>query len=210
MGHLGLIFDGGHSLPGVLKELRRRNMFRVAGVFAVVGWLLVQVAGALESAIGLPEWFDGFVIATLIIAFPVTMVVTWAFELTPEGIKRTPDPAESSSSKPFAPTDAAILIGLAIVIGLGFWQQMTRPAVVHVQSTETGEPIEEPSPSQQRTDVVDASIGVLPFADLSPEGDQEYFSDGISEEILNVLVRIEDLKVCLLYTSDAADDYFWV
>ena len=170
-------------------------MFRVSGVFAVVGWLLVQVAGALESAIGLPEWFDGFVIATLIIAFPVTMIVTWAFELTPEGIKRTRDAAGPSSGKPFAPTDAAILVGLAIVIGLGVWQQMTRPAPVPVQNTETAQSIEEPPVSQQRTDVVDASIAVLPFADLSPEGDQEYFSDGISEEILNVLVRIEDLKV---------------
>jgi fucose permease len=70
-----------------LGELKRRNVFRVAGVYAVVGWLLVQVAASLEEAIGLPAWFDGLVVALLAIGFPIGLIFAWAFELTPDGIK---------------------------------------------------------------------------------------------------------------------------
>lgn len=79
------------------KELRRRAVFRVAGVYAVVGWLLVQVAGVLETSLGFPDWFDGVVVGLLLIGFPVAMVLAWAFEMTPEGVKLTKNAGEDES-----------------------------------------------------------------------------------------------------------------
>ncbi|MEM9397727.1 MAG: adenylyl cyclase, partial [Pseudomonadota bacterium] len=76
---------------GFFSELKRRNVFRVAGVYAVVGWLLVQVSASIEEAIGLPAWFDGLVVALLAIGFPIALIFAWAFELTADGIKRTVD-----------------------------------------------------------------------------------------------------------------------
>jgi len=83
------------------SELKRRHVIRVSGVYAIVGWLLLQVAGSLESAMALPDWFDGFVLAALLIGFPLAAILAWAFELTPEGVKRTAevDPEESTTAR---------------------------------------------------------------------------------------------------------------
>ncbi|WP_395075816.1 tetratricopeptide repeat protein [Hyphococcus sp.] len=166
----------------LFNELGRRNVFRVAGVYGVVGWLLAQVAATLENAIGLPSWFDGFVVATLLIGFPVAMILAWAFEMTPEGMKPTASVPEGASitAKTGKTLDYVIIGGLALV------------AVMIVADRLMPE-----QPGAARTANTDdnASVAVLPFIDLSPDGDQEFFSDGISEEILNVLVRIPELKV---------------
>ena len=190
----------------LFAELRRRNMFRVAGVYAVVGWLLVQVAAALENGIGLPQWFDGFVIASLLIGFPIALLLAWAFEMTPEGVKRTEavPASESISSKTGARLDVAILGGLGLVVAVAVWQQLTKPEVVYVktedaslvslQDDRVAASVNDET-ATQATDADPTSIAVLPFADLSPSGDQEFFSDGIAEEILNVLVKVNALKV---------------
>lgn len=173
----------------LIKEMRRRNMFRVAGVYLVTCWLLTQVSQALEGAIGLPEWFDGMVVALMIIAFPVTMVMAWAFELTPEGIRPTQSitPDDSIAPKTGRMLDYAILLLLLVVAAMMGLRGM---------QTATGEggliaPLAaRPAPALQAP-----SIAVLPFADLSPQGDQEYFADGVSEELLNVLAQVRDMKV---------------
>ena len=79
------------------KELRRRNVVRVAGVYAVAGWVLVQIATTLEDSMNLPAWFDGLVVALLIIGLPVALILAWAFELTPDGVVRTEDVPEGQS-----------------------------------------------------------------------------------------------------------------
>ncbi|GJL92757.1 MAG: hypothetical protein DHS20C04_24160 [Hyphococcus sp.] len=172
----------GAEMNKLFNELGRRNVFRVAGVYGVVGWLLAQVAATLENAIGLPSWFDGFVVATLLIGFPVAMILAWAFEMTPEGMKPTASVPEGASitAKTGKTLDYVIIGGLALV------------AVMIVADRLMPE-----QPGAARTANTDdnASVAVLPFIDLSPDGDQEFFSDGISEEILNVLVRIPELKV---------------
>ena len=76
---------------GFFAELKRRNVTRVAGVYIVVGWLLVQVATALEDSIGLPAWFDGLIVSLLLIGLPIALIFAWAFELTPEGVVRDKD-----------------------------------------------------------------------------------------------------------------------
>ncbi len=167
-------------MNGLLHELRRRNIFRVAGVYAVVGWLLAQVAGTLENAIGLPDWFDGFVIATLIIGFPIALLLAWAFEMTPQGVKRTEAVAqgERASVKTERTLDYVIVAGLILVGSMVVWQQIT-PS----------------SAPKSATASMEASITVLPFVDMSVNSDQEYFADGLSEEILNVLAQAGVLQV---------------
>ncbi|PHS24260.1 MAG: hypothetical protein COA84_09735 [Robiginitomaculum sp.] len=189
----------------LLTELRRRNIFRVAGVYAVVGWVLAQAASVLETSIGLPLWFDGFVVATLLIGFPIAMLLAWAFELTPEGVKRSEAVAEgeSVSAKPARTLDVVIVAGLVLVAALVIWQGTRGPILRQAQDEGSREANLLPHPelvegSERATNNVNtdaASIAVLPFVDLSPEGDQEYFSDGMAEEILNVLVRVDSLKV---------------
>jgi TolB-like protein len=166
-----------------LGELKRRNVFRVAGVYAVVGWLLVQVAASLEEAIGLPAWFDGLVVALLAIGFPIGLIFAWAFELTPEGIKRTAavDADESITAQTGSKLDIVLVLALLVFAGA-----MLLPKFMNTQQLPglvTG------------SSAAAASIAVLPFADLSPDSDQEYFADGISEELLNVLAKVNGLKV---------------
>ena len=171
-------------------ELKRRNVFRVAGVYTVVGWLLMQVATALEDAVNLPAWFDGMVVSLLVIGFPLALVFAWAFELTPEGLKRTSavEPGESITSQTASKLDAVMILALLI-----FAAAMVVPRFLDDRVTE-----EEATASAEEPGVAieaDASIAVLPFADLSQQQDQEYFADGISEELLNVLAQVEGMKV---------------
>jgi TolB-like protein len=173
----------------LLAELKRRNVFRVAGVYAVVGWVLAQIATTLEETLGLPAWFDSLIVALLLLGLPVAIVLAWAFELTPEGVLRTEDvPAdESITARTGHKLDIAIVVGLVLLVSILAWQNLVddseSPSATPVAASDT-----EGGASA-------ASIAVLPFDDLSPEGDQAYFSDGIAEEILNVLVGVSGLDV---------------
>ena len=177
----------------------------MASIYAIVGWVLVQVAGALEDAIGLPAWFDGMVVALLLIGLPIALLLTWAFEMTPEGVRRTAaltagEAVGSSNHK----MDVLIIMGLIAVLGLGAYQQFNPAEVIYIDSTsEQAGSVNPISQATEKTEVDDASIAVLPFADLSPNKDQDYFSDGIAEELLNVLVRVEGLKVASRTSSFA-------
>ena len=176
-------------------ELKRRNVTRVAGVYIVVGWILVQVATALEESLGLPAWFDGTIVALLLIGLPVAVIFAWAFELTPEGVVRTeavPE-GESITTDTGRKLDYSLAIAIVALVVVIIWQQVTAPEyttvpAVAADAAETAEAAEAARPA-------DASVAVLPFADMSPEGDQEYFSDGLSEEILNLLVRADKIEV---------------
>ncbi|PHS24258.1 MAG: hypothetical protein COA84_09725 [Robiginitomaculum sp.] len=200
----------------LFTELRRRNIFRVAGVYAVVGWILMQVAGALETSLKLPDWFDSAITATLLIGFPIAVLLAWAFEMTPEGVKRTETVAEgtSATAKPGRTLDVIIVIGLVLVVTTVIWQgarSSPAPFEAAKNAVPQGEGVgvvnKNPHPeeraqqaskdtSAEATNIPDAaSIAVLPFTDLSPGKDQEYFSDGMAEEILNVLVKVQGLSV---------------
>lgn len=102
----------------IFDELKRRNVFRVAGVYAVVGWLLAQAAGVLENSLNMPGWFDTVVVSLLLLGLPVALVLAWAFELTPEGVKLTTNVAddESISARTGRKLDYAILARLALVV----------------------------------------------------------------------------------------------
>lgn len=181
----------------LFTELKRRNIFRVAGVYAVVGWILMQVVAVMTPALNLPDWVDSFFAVALIIGFPIAVLLAWAFEMTPEGVKRTEHFADGGNvtDKTGRKLDYAILGGLvlvgALIVGSRFMPQKVASPEITVQSetpktakaNEAGVTDEKPS------------IAVLAFADLSEGGDQEYFSDGMAEEILNALAKIPDLRV---------------
>jgi adenylate cyclase len=196
-------------LGKLIAELRRRNVIRVAGVYAVVGWIVAQAATLLETSLGLPSWFDGVIVAALLLGLPVALILAWAFELTPEGMRLTTSPPEAgAAAQTSAKIDYVILAGVALVVALFVVGRVMPPAALVARSANDGpRPAADASgPGAHVTAGSStaaapagpppaASIAVLPFADLSAEKDQQYFSDGIAEEILNVLARIDGLKV---------------
>lgn len=171
----------------LLSELRRRNIFRVAGVYAVAGWLLAQMAAVLENSLNMPSWFDTVVVSLLLIGFPIAMILAWAFETTPDGIKRTESVAgDASITQTTGRKLDYVLIGGLALVGMLIVGDRLMPKATIV-------------PNASVTKTIDAftgqSIAVLPFEDFSPDKDQAYFADGIAEELLNVLARVEGLRV---------------
>jgi len=169
-----------------LAELRRRSVFRIAAAYLVAGWIVMQVVDLIAAASGLPDWTDSFALVLLVVGFPIALIIAWAFEITPEGPKRTGPREEGEAIKPFRPADAIILAAFVTVIGVVLWQQLAPREAQFV--TVAADSVEFAGPEA-------ASIAVLAFDDLSPEGNQEHFSDGISEELLNVLVGVDGLEV---------------
>ena len=171
----------------LLSELRRRNVFRVAATYLVVAWLLMQFAALIETGLGLPAWFDAMIIALLTLGFPIAVVFAWAFEMTPDGMKLTGPADEAVETPPIRMGDYA-LMGL-LVAGLfvaGFQIATRAPSTGAVITAD----VEDNAALDQSV-----SVAVLPFVDMSEARDHAFFSDGISEEILNVLVRIPGLDV---------------
>ena len=175
----------------LLSELRRRNIFRVAAAYLVVSWLVMQVVATIGSAAGLPDWTDSFALILLVTGFSIVLFIAWAFELTPEGLKQTEAADPADGAQPMATGDYALMALLVLVLGMAGFQVATRSAAPIM--ADAADPARETALTPLAPS--DASIAVLPFADLSPAGDQQYFSDGMAEEILNVLVRVEGLDV---------------
>jgi len=183
------------------NELKRRNVFRVAIAYLALAWLLTEVSGTLFPAFGVPEWGVRFVVIVFALGFVPAVIISWAYEITPEGLKRETDVVRDSSiTHVTAKRLDGITIGL-IVVALGFiladrmWlsprfaEQSTAPVEAVTDSVQTAEP--EATDSQYRH----KSIAVLPFVDMSESQDQGWFADGLAEEILNTLVRTPDLLV---------------
>jgi len=179
-------------MSSILTELKRRNVFRVGVAYSIVAWLLIQLAGALEPALLLPDWVDRVVTVFVLIGFPIVLLFAWAFELTPEGIKRTRevDPGESITNKTGKKLEHTTIALLALVVVFFIGREfLPAPETTdEITTTEAGAP---------------ASIAVLPFEDYSEDKDQEFFSKGISEEILNLLAKTNALRVAARTSSFA-------
>ncbi|HEY5641903.1 MAG TPA: hypothetical protein VIS31_03430, partial [Woeseiaceae bacterium] len=176
------------------EELNRRNVIKVAVLYVVASWLLLQVAELLFDALDLPGSWLRLVLALVILGLPLVVIFAWVFELTPEGVKRERevDRSQSITHETGKRINVVIVTLLVVAIAMLGLDRLV-PETVHVPQEAPIESEMAGAPAQ--------SIAVLPFADLSPDGDQEYFSDGIAEEILNVLVRIDGLKVASRTTS---------
>jgi len=168
----------------LLAELKRRNVVRVGLAYVLIGWAIAQIAEFALETFGAPAWALKAVVVLLLLGLPLVLVFAWAFELTPDGIKREKDVDRSQSitAQTGRKIDYTIIAGLVLVAAL----VIARPYLPGGQSTDT--PLQPES-------LAGNSVAVLPFVDLSQAGDQEFFADGISEEILNVLVNIPGLKV---------------
>jgi len=186
-------------MPGIfvgyfLQELKRRNVFRVGAAYLVVGWLILQVIETVSEPLGLPAWTEAFFIVLLSAGFPVAVIFAWAFELTPEGVKKTKevDRTESVTADTGRKLNYAIIVALSLALAYFVIERQFLHQHSDVLATD----------APTAAEVTDGtSIAVLPFVDMSPEGDQEYFSDGISEELLNVLAKIPDLRVAARTSS---------
>ena len=181
------------TMAALLAEFKRRNVFRVAGLYLVVAWLLMQVATILEGALKLPDWFDGLVTALILLGFPIALILAWAFELTPDGVRITTALDDEAARPTTSRFDVVMLVVLVLVGGLivadRFFERAP-PSKALAASVDQAPP---PTVVQGGTESV--SVAVLPFVDLSAAKDQEYFSDGLAEELLNVLTRQSDLRV---------------
>jgi len=178
------------------EELKRRNVFKVAVAYLVLAWVVVQVTATAVPALHLPDWINTAVFFFGIVGFPFAIFFAWAFEITPDGVKLEADVKrdDSITNQTSQKLNVVIISLLIVALGYFFWKsQGTESEQVQPLTTETTNTIET-SPVNG-TSINPASIAVLAFADLSQTGDQEYFSDGISEEILNVLVKVKTLEV---------------
>jgi TolB-like protein/Flp pilus assembly protein TadD len=188
-------------------ELRRRNVVRVGLLYGVAGWLVLQVADVLAGLLGLPDWTLRFVAFLFALGFPLVLIFSWVFELTPEGIKLERDVVRDSSITDRTGKKLNLAIGgllvLAVALLLG-QLALDRPENVgpganseeaaQTSASTPGLPSDE-SAVKREAAAPSTSIAVLPFTNMSSDPENEYFADGLSEELLNVLAQIEGFKV---------------
>ncbi len=180
------------------SELKRRNVFRVAVAYVVISWLLIQVVGLAADSFEAPPWVMKMVISLMTIGFVPTLFFSWAFELTSEGIKKESEihRDESITNLTAKRLDIITIVAVIAVVGLLAIDRLIPKTTTRTAFNKVNDVVKDSKPNSKTSKTIsDNSIAVLPFKDLSPAGDQEYFSDGMAEEILNVLVRVEALKV---------------
>jgi TolB-like protein len=172
-------------MTSFLRELRRRRVIKVAGAYAVVAWLLAQVASVFVPPFDFPSWILQAFLVALVLGLPVAAALAWIYDITPEGIERTDEGAPPSTATRLSPRDLSFLFaGLAIVM-VGFFFLIEH---FRIQEDTSPEPASIVDDARQ-------SIAVLPFVNIGGGVDNEYFSDGLTEETLNLLARIPNLKV---------------
>ncbi|MFK8041039.1 MAG: adenylyl cyclase, partial [Congregibacter sp.] len=207
----------------LFSELHRRNVVRVGIAYTVVAWLLLQVADVVMENIGAPDWVMQALLFLLLLGLLPALIFAWVFELTPEGIKRESDIEEGVSvvHQTRRKLDTLIIVTLVVAVAYLFWDgrlreqtsdvpgtasaesesgvELTGMAALRQQTEEAAKASERAATPASATD--DTSIAVLPFVNLSSDPEQEYFSDGISEELLNVLAQIPALRVAARTSS---------
>jgi len=198
----------------IFEELKRRNVFRVAISYVVTAWLLLQVVDLVLENIDAPEWVMQVFMLALAIGFPLAIFFAWAFEMTPEGVKRESqvDRSKSIASQTGRKMDRNIIIALTLALAYFAYDKFlasppeSTPQAgpedhLQLEPASTGRAATENNASTQAADSPAAlnanekSVAVLPFINMSEDAQNEYFSDGISEELLNVLVRVKGLRV---------------
>ena len=199
---------------GLIAELKRRNVIRVGLLYCIAAWLVLQVADVLFGLIGVPDWSLRLVFGLLLLGLPLALIFAWVFELTPEGLRRERPseelPPEAPRAMPEVPrrlnTTIIVLLALTVVVLLA--ERWLRPQGPEPTAATTGEvaPAANPAPAP----VSDAaapetadprSLAVLPFVNMSGDAENEYFSDGLTEELLNVLAQVDGLRVAARTSS---------
>jgi len=182
----------------LFAELKRRNVFRIAALYVVGGWIILQVADVLFGLLEVPDGSLRLVLGILILGFPVALVFSWVYEMTPEGLKRERDvPRDHSiTSQTAGKLNAVITVSLvAAVLLLIADRAFERTQQLAPTDRATGAAQQADTPAGKDVAAADKSVAVLPFVDMSPQKDQEYFTDGLTENLLNALAQLRDLKV---------------
>ena len=181
----------------LFDELKRRNVFKVGAAYLALAWAVVEVTGTVAPMFDLPPWIGRVVVWIGIVGFPFALLFAWIYELTPEGLRRTDEvaPAESVTHATGRKLQLAIAVLLAIAIAVFVLDRFVidrarAPAAVVATAPAGASPV-TPTPAATAR----PSIAVLPFADMSQARDQEYFADGLSEELLNLLAQLPQLRV---------------
>jgi TolB-like protein/Tfp pilus assembly protein PilF len=179
-------------------ELKRRNVFKVGIAYIVMAWLVMQVADVILNNIVAPDWVFQVILLLLGVGFLVAMFFAWAFEMTPEGLKREHEVDRTQSITPQTGKKLNNVIFAFMALALAYFAidkfvlSAGRDAALVEATTQA---MTEQAASDEVPAETDKSIAVLPFADMSPDKDQEYLSDGIAEELLNLLAKIPELRV---------------
>ncbi len=182
----------------LITELKRRNVFRMAGLYLVGAWLLVQVASTLFPAFGVPGWALRGLVIVLALGFVPAIVFAWVFEMTPDGLKRDEEVAPGQSIAPqTARRMNRLLVALLLlaVVYFGFDKFVLAPKRDVALVADTAQAVKAEALSTTKTTDNRASIAVLPFVNMSTDAENGFFADGISEELLNVLAGVKGLKV---------------
>ena len=181
----------------LFSELRRRNVYRIAAAYAVAAWLIIQVVETIFPAFGFDDASTRYTVIALVIGFVPAVIIAWAFEFSPEGLRRVRgvDPHAPSNPKTHKRLDQVIIAVLAVAV-----------TYFAIDKFVLNENANAPSAAPGATAPIGESIAVMPFVDMSPGGDQAYFSDGIAEEILNLLSRVPELRVVSRSSSFAYRD----
>jgi TolB-like protein/Tfp pilus assembly protein PilF len=187
------------------NELKRRNVIRVGFTYGVVGWVIAQVADLALESFGAPDWVMKTLLFLMFVGFVIALFIAWAYELTPEGIKRAEDVDHNDSitGQTGRKLDKLAIVVLLLAVALLLVERFVLDEPASLETVAESEQISKED-SQQETEPVIAeepSVAVLPFVNMSSDPEQEFFSDGISEEILNVLTRIPNLKVAARTSS---------
>jgi TolB-like protein/Flp pilus assembly protein TadD/DNA-binding winged helix-turn-helix (wHTH) protein len=187
------------GIKGFVEDLQRRRVFRVALVYVICAWLIIQVSEATFPALLIPPWAQTLVVVLTIIGFPIALILAWAFQITPEGVTSDVSPSYFRTVGDRRKIDYIVIAALvAIIVFLAFRQFLNEETELSPSSPELalgdhgsiGVPVEQVE-----------SIAVLPFLNMSDDSGNEYFSDGLSEEILNSLTRLRELKVAARTSS---------
>lgn len=180
------------------RELKRRNVFRVAIAYLALAWLLIEVTDTLFPAFGIPAWAFRFVVILFALGFAPTLFFSWAYEITPEGVKREKDVVRDASITRFTAkrldgiTITLVIVAVVFILTDRFWlsSRLAEQPTASVDLVAGHEQTSETEPQYPAN-----SIAVLPFVNMSDDAANEYFSDGISEELLNLLAKIPELSV---------------
>ncbi len=180
----------------LLAELKRRNVIRMAGLYLVGAWLITQVAGTVLPMFGAPEWVARTVVILLAIGLVPALFVSWMFELTPEGLKRDADvtPGQSIAPQTARRMERSMLVLLALALAFfGFDKFYLAPQREAAAISVAREEVKAQTLTETRAS--EKSIAVMPFVNMSSDKEQEYFSDGMTEEVLNALANVPNLAV---------------
>ena len=184
----------------LFRELQRRNVFRVGLAYLVGAWLIAQVVQLSAESFGAPDWIMKMLIVFLVIGFPLIVFFSWAYELTPDGLRREADvaPDKSITHKTAHRLDYVTIALVVLAAGFVYWDRTNSPG----SQGETSSPPVLESPLAEESVAApakaagkDRSIAVLPFVNMSDDPENEYFADGLSEELLNRLAQLPELRV---------------